>query len=138
MTTTKVKNNVFRTITLSLQLIAIAMYFIVPLLIGSSVGLMWLIFGVLHTIMFAVVYFRNARTRTAISVIFMIIIILWCLFLLIFMGLVLILELAGFGPMSSLAAFLIYFMTSLLAIIFALAGPRRFSLSTNEVSNISI
>jgi len=126
-TTIKVENKTFRTITLSLQLIAIAMYFIVPLLIGSSVGLLWLILGVLHTVMFAVVFFRNARTRTAISTVFMILVILWCLFLLISMGVVLLFEVMGFGPMSSSVAFLIYFLTSLLAIIFALAGPRRFS-----------
>ena len=127
MTVTTVKNRVFRTITLSLQIIAIIMYFVVPLILGSSAGLLWLIIGIAHTVLFAVVFFRNARTRTALSVIFMIVVIVWCLVFFLVMNIfVMSIELSGFGPMFFFGPFIIYFFTSLLAIIFALAGPRRF------------
>ena len=119
-------NKIFRGITLSLQLIAIAAYFITPLILGSNVGLIWLILGVLHTAIFATVFFRNARTRTALSIILMIVTILWCLFMFILGGLTLLLEVSGYGPMSSPSLLLLYMIASLFAIIFALAGPRRF------------
>jgi len=125
---TMVKNRVFRSITLCLQIIAIVMYFGVPLILGNGISLIWLILGVIHTVMFAVVFFRNARTRTALSVIFMILVILWCLVLLTaILLLALPLEIALYGPMTLLAPFMIYFLTSLIAIIFALASPRRFA-----------
>jgi len=119
-------NKIFRAITLGLQIIAIAAYFITPLILGSRVGLFWLLLGVLHTAIFAVVFFRNARTRTALSIILMIVTILWCLFVLALGGLVFLLEISGYGSMSSTSLLLLYTATSFLAIIFALAGPRRF------------
>jgi len=126
------RNKIFRSITFGLQLIAIAMYFIMPLLLGSNVSPLWLIAGVLHTTMFAIVFFRNERTRTAISIILSVLTILWSLFTFIMMGLVLVLEVGGFGSMSSSVQYSIYAIASLLAIIFALAGPRRFPNPTVE------
>ena len=118
-------NKIFRAITLGLQITAIAAYFIIPLILGNRSGLLWLILGVLHTAIFAAVFFRNARTRTALSIILMIVTILWCLFLLLLGLFIYILEL-NLGPMSSLSLLFTYIAASLLAIIFALAGPRRF------------
>ncbi|MCL2426781.1 MAG: hypothetical protein FWD05_10660 [Oscillospiraceae bacterium] len=127
-------NKIFRYITFGLQLIAIAMFFVVPLLLGSNVSPFWLLMGVIHATMFAIVFFRNARTRTALSIILTILTILWCIFVLIMILLVFILETGIYGPMSSHAQFFTYFITSLLAIIFALAGPRRFPDSTTAAT----
>ena len=118
-------NKAFRSVTLGLQCIAIAAYFITPLVLGGRVGFFWLMLGVLHTLIFVAVFFRDARTRTVLSVFLMIVSILWCLFLFILNGLILALEAGGFGPISS-PMLSVYIITSLLAIIFALAAPRRF------------
>lgn len=115
-------NKIFRSITLGLQLIAIAAYFIPPLFMRGNVGIFWLVLGVIHTAIFSAVFFRNSRRRTALSIILMIIIIFWCLFLLA-LGLLL---LSSWMPIASFSTMLIYSLCSFLAIIFALAGPRRF------------
>ena len=118
------KNKTFRSVTLGLQILAIVAYFIPSLFLGSA-GLGWLALGVLHTALFAAVFFRDARTRTGISITLMILAIFWCLFMLLFGGMALLLGTMGFGWSLSPALF-IYAFASLLAIIFALAGPRRY------------
>ena len=114
------KNKIFRGVTLAFQIISILAYFI-PTLIGGSIGGGWLVIGVIHTILFCTIFFRDARRRTALSIMLMIIIILWCLLMLILGG---ILAISGLG--INVAAILIYGLSSLLAATFALANPRKF------------
>ena len=111
----------FRLITLALQILAIAVYFLPPLFAGGNFGIFWLVAGVIHTAMFCTVFFRDSRRRTAISIVFMIIVILWILFLLAF-GLLL---LASWMHITILSAIIVYSLSSLLAVIFALAVPRK-------------
>ena len=115
-------NKVFRYITLGLQIIAIMVYFLPTLFFGGSMAIGWLIIGVVHTVMFSAMFFRDSRRRTALSIIFMILIILWCLVLLIVGALLSTLAPLGITP----ASILTYALSSLLAAIFALAFPRRF------------
>jgi len=127
-----IRNKNFRAITMSLQIVAIAAYFITPLISGSSFGLFWHIAGIIHTAIFAAVFFRDANTRTALSVVLMIVIVLWCLSGAIF-GIVVALLESSLGPMSSPMLY-IYIVASLLAIIFALAMPRRFAIRALSAS----
>ena len=120
-----ITNKLFRSITLGLHIIAIMAYFLPTLFFGGSMAIGWLIVGVVHTVVFSAMFFRDARTRTALSIIFMILIILWCLILII-IGVLFSLMGLGINP----AAILIYSLSSLLAAIFALAGPRRFKVTT--------
>ena len=121
-----ITNKFFRSITLGLHIIAIMAYFLPTLFFGGNMAIGWLIVGVVHTVVFSAMFFRDARTRTALSIIFMILIILWCLILLI-IGVLFSLMGLGINP----AAILIYSLSSLLAAIFALAAPRRFKVTTN-------
>lgn len=123
-----VKNKIFRHVTLGLQIIAILAYFIPPLFIGGSVGLFWLIVGVIHTAMFCAMFFRDARRRTALSIIFMILVILWCLFLLILGTL----FLSSYMHVTIVSPIIVYSLSALLAAIFALAAPRRFETPPQE------
>ena len=123
-----VKNKIFRHITLGLQIIAMAAFFIPPLFIGGTVGLSWLAIGIIHTALFSAVFFRDARRRTALSIIVMICLIFWCLFLLA-LGL---LILGGWMTISILSPIVVYSLCSMLAIINALAAPRRFAVPAEE------
>ena len=114
------KREIFRSITLGLQVIAIIAYFIFPLIAGNGVGIVWLIPGVVHTAMFCTVFFRDSKRRRALSIIFLILVIFWCLFLVL-----LNLILSNFVYTGIGAAGLIYLLSSFLAIIFALAAPRK-------------
>ena len=120
------KRRNFRIITLGLQALAIAVYFLPPLFTGGNFGIFWLVAGVVQAAMFCTVFFRDSRRRTAISIIFMIIVILWILFLLAF-GL---LILAEWMHITIFSAIIVYSLSSLIAIVFALAAPRKFSDNT--------
>ena len=124
----KLKNKTFRSITLGLQSIAILAFFIPPLFASGPVGTGWLVLGVLHTAMFCAMFFRDARRRTALSIILLIAIIFWCLFLLAFALLILM----NWMAISFLSPIILYSLSALLAAIFALAGPRKFQLQTPE------
>jgi len=123
MTTT---NKIFRSITLGLQIIAIAAYFLPPLFMGGHFGIGWLALGVAHTGIFCAIFFRNARTRTALSAILMAILVLWCLGLFLFGGLLVLIGTGGFG-LAVFGTMFVYIGSSFFAAIFALAFPRRFS-----------
>ncbi|MCL2410503.1 MAG: hypothetical protein FWC97_02560 [Treponema sp.] len=117
----KSRNQVFRYITLGLQIIAIAAYFVPSLFMRSTFGFGWLVLGVIHTGVFCAVYFRDARRRTALSIILTIAVILYCLIFGSFYTYLLseIMHIGIFSPI------VVYFVTSLLAITFALAAPIR-------------
>ncbi|MCL2827161.1 MAG: hypothetical protein FWD99_00285 [Oscillospiraceae bacterium] len=125
-------NKIFRSITLGLQIIAIAAYFLPPLFMGGHFGIGWLALGVLHTAIFCAIFFRNARRRTALSAILMVVLILWCLFLLIIGGLLTLIGAEGLG-LQVFGTMFVYIGASFFAAIFALGFPRRFSEGAQEV-----
>ena len=116
------KNKIFRNITLGLQIIAIAAYFIPALVVGDRIAIIWLVIGVLHTVLFCAIFFRDSRRRLVLSVISLAIIIIWLLILIIFGWL---LSITGMG--IDVTALYIYAFGSLFAAIFALANPRKHS-----------
>ena len=116
-------NKTFRLITLALQIIAMLAYYLPALISGGSAGLIWLVIGVVQTAMFSVIYFRNAHTRTGISITLMVLATILNLGMLITIGsFALIVSMLG---LSLTAAFL-YALCSLVAVIFALCFPRRY------------
>ena len=125
----KLKNKTFRSITLGLQIIAILAYFIPPLFMRGSVGIGWLVLGVVHTAIFCAVFFRDSRRRTALSIIFLIAVIFWCLFLLTLWLLIV----SGWMHITLRSPVIVYSLSSLLAAIFALAGPRKFYTQASDV-----
>jgi len=122
-------NKIPRSITLGLQIIAIAAYFLPPLFMGGRFGIAWLALGVLHTGIFCAIFFRDARTRTALSAILMAVLILWCLGLLFIGGLLNLMGTEGLG-LQVFGTMFVYIGASFFAAIFALAFPRRFSVGT--------
>ena len=118
-------NKIFRPITLGLQLIAIAAYFLPSLLLGGHFGILWLALGVIHTILFSAMFFRNARSRTALSIILMILLILWSLILLLSGALMVEIGTGSFG-LAVYPTMFLYIAATFLAAIFALAFPRRY------------
>ena len=112
----------FRIVTLALQIAAILTYFIPPLIIGGSVSVFWLVCGVLNTVLFAAVFFRDSGSRVVLSVFLMIFNICWCMGLLCFVGLVVLFEVGfSFSPLIFL-----YILLALLASIFSLVCPRKY------------
>jgi len=126
-----ITNKIFRPITLGLQLIAIAAYFLPPLFLGGHFGILWLVLGVIHTVLFSAMFFRNARSRTALSIIFMIVLILWSLLLFLSGALLILVGTLNFG-LAVYPRMFIYIATTFLAAIFALAFPRRFPKPATE------
>jgi len=124
----KMTNMIFRFITLALQTIALAMFFLPPLFNGGRVGIGWLILGVLHAAVFCVIFYRNERKRTVLSIILTVFMIFWSLFIL-GLGLLII---SGFMSVSIFSPFIVYSLLSMLAVIFALAGPRRYVAKGND------
>ena len=122
MTKLTKKNMIFRNITLGLHIIAIMAYFLPTLFFGGRMGTGWLIGGVLLTALFCVMFFRDARRRTVLSIIIMILLIAWSA------GLFLVLASSMAGSFGySPVPVTIYSFATLLAAIFALANPRRYS-----------
>jgi len=115
-------NAKFRAVTFAIQVAAILTFYVPALFIGGGVHPLWLLAGVVNTGIFAAIFYRDARTRTALSVLLMIV-------SLIGTG-----VLGAFGTMGLLFAELGYTLSPLIAAhiwfanmaaIFALAAPRR-------------
>ena len=124
MTTTRL---VFRNITLGLQIIALAAFFLPPLFIGGTVSIVWLALGVIHTAIFCAVYFRDSRKRMALSIILTIILALYsAAFLLIAIGFV-IPILMNFMTISIFTPLVLYCFASLLSAILAMTIPRKYT-----------
>jgi len=119
MTTTR---KVFRFITLGLQIAAILAYYLPTLRNGGYMGIIWLAIGVVHTAAFCAIFFRDSHTRTGLSIAIMVILTLWSLIMLIFVG-VIALVTPALGLSASTG--LIYAVCSLMASIFALSFPRK-------------
>jgi FtsH-binding integral membrane protein len=117
-----------RTIAWVLQMIAVLAFYLPPLVWGSYVSIGWLIFGVVHIGLFCVVFYRDAKTRTAIAIILSIIIIIGCAATLL-MGALLALLQSAYGPDPIISIF-VCALASLFAIIFALAKPRAIAINT--------
>jgi len=124
-----IKNKSFRLGTLIFQSLAMAAFYLPTIIFGGNIGTFWLVAGVLHTALFCVVYFRNERRRTALSIIVMIFVILWSIAI---SGAVWFISVMGVFSLSIPSPVLVYSLCSLLAVVFALAGPRRFTAPDDE------
>jgi len=119
---------IFRLAALMLFIVAIVAYFMSSFWGSTSVG--WLFFGVIHAAMFSAIFFRNARKRRAISIIFFILLLIWgAIFLLLLQPM-----LAIIMHVPILAPANLYAVCSLLAAILALLFPRKVSESDAEQS----
>jgi len=100
-----------------------AAFFIPPIYLGGRVGVFWLVFGVVHAASFCAVFFRDSRRRTALSIVLTVFSILWSLIILAFTSMFLtsLMHITIFSPV------VVYGVCSLLAAIYALAGPRKFA-----------
>jgi hypothetical protein len=126
-----VRNRGIRSVTFILQIIAIVAFFIPPLIFGSTVANFWLVVGVLHTLIFCAVFFRDSRKRTALSIILAIFVIIWCLIFGL-VGTFAYFALApGLGIDVSVSLF-VYVISSFFAMIFALSAPRKYDRMTQD------
>ena len=91
-------------------------------------GVFWLVMGVLNTAFFCIMHFRDAKTRTLLSVFLMVAIIFWCIWLS-----HAILMIATLG--APIVVFILYLISTLMAAIFALAFPRRYYKNSEEVTS---
>ena len=119
----KTSSKVMRLITLCLFIAAMLIYYLPTLLTGGIIGIPWLIVGVVQAVMFSAIFFRDARTRTALSIVLMIFSTI-C-------NLILSLLIAGIFFMTiglgmNLIAAPLYIVCILIAVIFALSFPRRY------------
>ena len=112
-------NSIFRKITLGLHALAMSAYYFPTIFSGGNTALDWLFIGIVHTALFSVIFFRDARRRTVLCVLIMIIITIWCLVLLYF-G-----VLFSFVLETDISSLTFYVFASILAAPFALANPRR-------------
>jgi len=119
----KTSSKIMRIITLALQVTAILTYYLPSLITGGSVDIAWLVIGVVQTIFFSAVFFRDERTRTGVSIALMVVGTLGNFVMLL---LVAFFALLG-SPMGlNFAPAIIYALCSLLALIFALSFPRKY------------
>jgi len=128
-----IRNRAFRNITLLLQIIAIAAFFVPSLLVGGNIGVFWLLAGVIHTFIFCAVFFRDSRKRTALSVILTILVIIWCLILTIVAVAIYFLLAPEMGIDVNISLG-IYIVSSFFAAIFALSSPRKYDRITQEAN----
>ena len=119
----KTSSKVMRLITMGLQVVSILAYYLPSLLSGGEVGIVWLAIGVAQTIAFSVVFFRNERTRTAISITLMVLGTFVNLAMLIFISFY---TLIGFQLGLYFGVAYLYSLCSLIALIFALCFPVRY------------
>ena len=115
------KRKIFRHVTFGLQIAAIAAFYLPPLFTGGRVGVIWLALGFVHTLAFCAVFFRDSRTRTALSIILTIVTIIWCLAL----AIILLPIIISFVELGRALGIIVYILSSLFAIIFAIACPRK-------------
>jgi len=119
----KTSSKVMRLATLCLQIVSILAYYLPSLISRGEVGIIWLAIGVVQTIVFCAVFFRDERTRTGISIALMVIGTLVNLAVLILISFF---ALLGFEMGLSFGFAYIYALCSLVALIFALCFPRRY------------
>jgi hypothetical protein len=98
-------------------------YYLPSLIGGGEVGIVWLAIGVVQTIIFCAVYFRDERTRTGISIALMVIGTLVNFAILILISFF---ALLGFEMGLRFGYAFVYSLCSLVALIFALCFPRRY------------
>ena len=116
-----IKNIKIRNFTLGLHIVAMILYFISPMFIGGNVSVFWLALGVLNTMIFCILFYRDSGKRVALSIFLFILSILWCMALFVFVGFMVIM---GMGVSLS-AIFIIYLFCTFFSATFALAQPRR-------------
>jgi len=119
----KASSKIIRLVTLCLQVVSILAYYLPSLISGGEVGIIWLAIGVVQTIVFCAVFFRDERTRTGISIALMVIgtLVNFAILILISFFAVLGIEMGlSFGYAY------VYSLCSLVALIFALCFPRRY------------
>jgi len=119
----KTSSRVIRLITLCLFVVAMLTYYLPTLLNEGFVGIVWLVVGVVQTVVFSAIFFRDARTRTALSIVLMVFFTLCNIVLALFVGFMFLMTM-GLG--LNLTAALIYVSCILIAGIFALCFPRRY------------
>ena len=125
-------NRIMRFITLGLFILAISAYYLPTLFFGGRIAVGWLVVGVLHTVLFCAVFFRDSCRRTALSIIIMIVNILWSL------GLLIVVSQLALVIGFSIISVSLYTVCSLLASIFALATPRKYiKVTTDEEDEIA-
>ena len=130
-----ITRKVFRLITFGLFTIAILSYYL-PALIGRGYfGVVWLAIGVVHTVAFCAMFFRDSRTRTGISIAIMVVTTLWSFIMLLLNGLLLLLLL-DLGLNSTPGV--VYSFCSMMASIFALTFPRKYIEKPDEPVDDSI
>jgi len=121
-------NKILRTITLCLQIAAMLAYYVPSMVYGSSLGIAWLPIGVIQTILFCAIFFRDARTRTGLSVALMIIGTIFNFLMLVLISFFSLLGISfglGFGTAFA------YILCSTAAVIFAFCFPRRYLAHTS-------
>ena len=119
----KTSSKVIRLVTLCLQVVSTLAYYLPSIISGGEVGIVWLVIGVVQTIVFCAVFFRDERTRTGISIALMVIGTLVNLAMLMIISFF---SLIGFEMGLSFGFAFVYSLCSLVALIFALCFPRRY------------
>ena len=119
----KTSNKILRQITMLLQVIAMLAYYMPTLTTGGNIGIFWLIQGVLQTIIFSAIFFRNSYSRVGLSITLMVIGTLINLVMIIMVGFfALVVIMMGINMTAALT----YIFCSTLAVIFALCFPRKY------------
>jgi peptidoglycan biosynthesis protein MviN/MurJ (putative lipid II flippase) len=113
------KNKRLRYTALSMQIAAVALYYLPPLFTDGRVSVLWLLCGVLNTVLFCAVFYRKNGGRNVRGIVFTVINVLWCGFVL---GFVLFILLMGLGVTASVFAYL-YVGCALLAAVLGYVAP---------------
>ena len=103
---------------LALQLLAMFIFFVLPLFSGSYVSLIWYGLGILQTFIFCVAYFRMEKRRRVISAILMIVNTIFALFLLLINWVMV--NFGDWGPTP-----IIYSLCIILAVFLSLCIPEK-------------
>jgi len=120
----KTSSKIIRLITLCLQIASMFAYYVPSIINRGEVGVIWLAIGVLQTVVFSIVFFRDERKRLVTSIILMVIGTMFNLALLILIGFYTLLDGSQMGISYSTAY--VYVLCSLVALVFALCFPRRY------------
>ena len=119
----KTSSKVMRLITLCLQIVSILAYYVPSIVNRGEVGILWLALGVVQTVVFCIVFFRDERTRLITSIVLMVLGTLFHLAMILFIGFY---AYLGLEMGLNFSTAFIYVLCSMVALIFALCFPRRF------------
>ncbi|MCL2357787.1 MAG: hypothetical protein FWC70_11675 [Defluviitaleaceae bacterium] len=121
-----VARKILRGVALGFQIAAIFMYFVVPLISGGTVRLPWLIFGVINTVVFCAIFYRDSGNvgRLVVGIILTVCTGIWCANVLFFM-LVLSLIAGMYEWSGGVGVTFLYVFFAFAAAIFAVFVPRR-------------